>query len=433
MRRATCGRVWALAAGLLGGTACGDEQATSSPDAAGPRMGATRDMGVAVADAGVPLWMDDASSGTGGAGGNDAPSGGAGGGGADVPPPAGGAGSGGEPSGGAPADRDSGTPPAGPDANVQACALNVTPANGAARPTDILWFIDASPSMRAEIETVAANLNAFADRIAGAGIDYHVVIVGPDQQIYPQRDAQEFFPICVPPPLSARAGCPDTDSERYLHVRRPLHSREALAVGLDALPEYRRFLRPGAATHVVVVTDDDERGSNPNADEFDAAFAPVAPGYKLHSIVDFVGYIDGCGVFGDECSCGERRGQVYIDLSERTGGEVQSICEPDWSPIFAALEASVVEAARLPCAYTIPEPPPGVELEPDRLNVSLTDGAGRETELFQVDGEAGCRQDPLGWYYDDPAAPTQVRLCADACGDREGSVDITFGCVVRKR
>jgi hypothetical protein len=305
-------------------------------------MGATRDTGVAVADAGVPLWMDDASSGAGGAGGNDAPSGGAGGGGADVPPPAGGAGSGGEPSGGAPADRDSGTPPAGPDANVQACALNVTPANGAARPTDILWFIDASPSMRAEIETVAANLNAFADRIAGAGIDYHVVIVGPDQQIYPQRDAQEFFPICVPPPLSARAGCPDTDSERYLHVRRPLHSREALAVGLDALPEYRRFLRPGAATHVVVVTDDDERGSNPNADEFDAAFAPVAPGYKLHSIVDFVGYIDGCGVFGDECSCGERRGQVYIDLSERTGGEVQSICEPDWSPIFAALEATAV-------------------------------------------------------------------------------------------
>jgi hypothetical protein len=33
----------------------------------------------------------------------------------------------------------------------------------------------------------------------------------------------------------------------------------------------------------------------------------------------------------------------------------------------------------------------------------------------------------------DPAAPTQVRLCPGACGEREGSVQITFGCVVRKR
>ena len=399
-----------LAAALVSAGACGDDTTSGrGADAEGPRVANLRDSGISIGDAaggsGGVRADTDATAGGGRPTGGDA-----------APTPSG----------------DAGPQPGGPDANVQACALNVSPAPGAARPTDIVWFIDASPSMRDEIETVTANLNAFAARIGGAGIDYRVVIVGPDRQIYPQRDAQEFFPICVPPPLSAQAACPDVNSERYLHVRTPLHSREALAVGLSALPDYRAFLRPGASTHVVVVTDDDERASNPDANEFDAAFAPVAPSYKLHSVVDLIGYVNGCA-FDGTCSCGERRGQVYIDLSERTGGLVQSICEPDWSPIFAALEQSVVDAARIPCAYSIPTPPQGVELRPDRLNVSLTDAAGAETELYQVDGEAGCAADPLGWYYDDPAAPTQVRLCPGACGEREGSVQITFGCVVRKR
>ncbi|MCK6576348.1 hypothetical protein L6V77_35310 [Myxococcota bacterium] len=65
--------------------------------------------------------------------------------------------------------------------------------------------------------------------------------------------------------------------------------------------------------------------------------------------------------------------------------------------------------------------------------MDLTAPDGTVTALFNVGDAAGCAGDPQGWYYDDPAAPTQVRLCDGACGAREGEVQITLGCTIRKR
>ena len=347
--------------------------------------------------------------------------------------PGGGDGAGGDPGAGGGGSNAPDAHVPRPDAQVGVCATLSSRGEAAARPTDIVWLIDASPSMRQEIETVIANLNTFAGAILDAGLDARVVIVGPHQSMYPQRDAQEFFPVCVPPPLSGAPGCPDTDGERYLHVRVPLHSREALSVGLENLEAFRGVLRPQAATHVVVVTDDDERSGPRLGPEFDRTFGAVAPGYVFHSVVDLVGYMDGC-IFDDAgCSCGENRGQTYIDLSTSTGGVVHSICEADWGPLFAALQARVIASAIIPCAYALPPPRNGLAVDPEHVNVEFTMPDGRVTPLFNVGDAAGCAGDPVGWYYDDPAAPTQVRLCEDACGEREGEVQITLGCTIRKR
>lgn len=426
-KRRTLGNTLGACALALGCTDTGSADSkggAGSPADAGLRISG-RDASTSIPGGDEDLLpLVDLGPGTGGTGGTSGQGGEPGAGGQPT--------SGGQPAtGGQAASPDAG--PAGVDAQVGECAILSSRAQGAARPTDIVWFIDASPSMRDEIETVTANLNTFAGTIGDAGIDYRVVIVGPDQPIYPERDAQEFFPICVPPPLSGAAGCPDTDSDRYLHARHPLHSREALAVGLQHLPEYRGFLRPGAATHVVVVTDDDERGARA-ARDFDAAFGQVAPGYTFHSIVDFVGYIDGCGLFGDpECSCGENRGQAYLDLSMQTGGVTHSICDADWTPIFEAISAQVIDSAVIACAYAIPEERNGLAVDPDHINVELTDAGGAVTPLFNVTDAAGCAGDPQGWYYDDPQSPTQVLLCEGACGERTGEVQITFGCTIRKR
>jgi hypothetical protein len=413
--------------------ACTDDDAAgAAADAARPSLRA--DMGATISgdaliipggEADLLPLVDVGPSPDGGAGGGGVSEGGSGGGGAS-------GGSGGHGGGGPGPDPDAAVPR--PDAQIGECATLSSRGEAAARPTDIVWFIDASPSMRQEIETVTANLNAFAAGILDAGVDARVVIVGPHQQIYPQRDAQEFFPICVPPPLSGSAGCPDTDGERYRHVRVPLHSREALAVGLDQLGAFRDFLRPGAATHVVVVTDDDERSGARVGAEFDRTFGGLAPGYTFHSVIDLIGYIDGCGLFDDDpCSCGENRGQTYIDLSTATGGVIHSICEPDWAPLFEALQARVIDSAVIPCAYALPPPRNGLEVDPEHVNVDLTAPDGTVTALFNVGDAAGCAGDPQGWYYDDPAAPTQVRLCDGACGAREGEVQITLGCTIRKR
>jgi hypothetical protein len=46
-----------------------------------------------------------------------------------------------------------------------------------------------------------------------------------------------------------------------------------------------------------------------------------------------------------------------------------------------------------------------------------------------VDGPEACVAGAAQWYYDDNEAPTRVQICADACGERAGSLEIGFDCV----
>jgi hypothetical protein len=47
----------------------------------------------------------------------------------------------------------------------------------------------------------------------------------------------------------------------------------------------------------------------------------------------------------------------------------------------------------------------------------------------RADAEAQCMTN-AAWFYDDPAAPTELRLCPAACElvQAGGTVDIAFGC-----
>ena len=317
------------------------------------------------------------------------------------------------------------------DARTIECGEFSARARGAVEPVDIVWLVDASPSMGEEIALIEANLNAFAERIGASGLDFRVVLVGADRELC--RDGRCYFEICVPPPLSGAEGCPDTDGERYRHVRAPIHSREALDVAVEQLDAIAAFLREGVTTHMVVVTDDDV-GFGIDGDGFMAAVGATLPDLVVHSIVDEVGRLPNCGLFDEPpCSCGENRGETYIGLSQRTGGLVQSVCSADWDPIFGALEARVVDGAQIPCAFDLPERPRWLMLDPDRINVDLITPAGDRTPLFNVDDAAGCDRDATGWYLDDLQNPQRLSLCPGACGDREGDVEVEFGCVMRKR
>lgn len=316
------------------------------------------------------------------------------------------------------------------DDDAGLCGELYATAESATLPVDIIWVIDGSPSMDDSISNIEANLNAFAEQIGDSGLNYRVVIVGADREYC--FDARCYNEICVPEPLSGAPGCPDTDSDVFRHVREGVHSSDSIDLAIDLYDEYADFLRRGANTHFVFVTDDDA-GWGPGADEF-AAFLrdATAPGFsrvRVHSIVDLVGSADGCGTF-DECSCGEERGVEYIDLSERTGGLVQSICETDWTPIFDALEERVVEGTSIPCAYTIPDV--GTTVAVDRVNVALLVDESTRSVVPNVD-DAGACGDALGWYYDDPADPRTVVLCPAACEDVSGAVEIEFGCRTVKR
>ena len=314
--------------------------------------------------------------------------------------------------------------------NFMVCGEVTEQAIQALRPVDIVWVIDSSPSMGEEIAQVQSNLNAFTDRISMAGLDLRVALVGAEADLAtPGRD---YIGICIPPPLSAEATCPDVDSEQYKHIRLNVHSRDPIGKMLEATPELNGFFRINSLKHIVFVTDDDAGWGNDAMDLVQVINSdPLLQGAMVHSVVDLVGYQSSC-IFDDNCSCGEERGQSYIDLSEMTNGGVFSVCEEDWSPLFTLLEERVVEGTELPCGYAFPQDTRSVMFSADEMNVYWTPEGEGERILPRVDQSDACG-DQEGWYYDDPISPQWVTLCPASCGETQGVVRFEFGCMVVKR
>ncbi len=287
-----------------------------------------------------------------------------------------------------------------------ACAAETITAENSIAPVDIIWVVDSSGSMDAENRAVRDNLNAFSARISASGIDHHVVLIG---------SADE---MSVPPPLGG--------SPYFMHIDDSVGSPEGLRKILEHYPTYRTLLRVGAVQHFVAVTDDE---SDLSAADFMAALSGLAdpgfpPGWKFHSIVA-QGSIPVIG-----CVTGARIGRQYLELTRLTGGVTASVCQTDWTPIFAALEAAIGVVTELPCAYDIPDPPEGMTIDPDRVNLVHTPSGGAPITIPRVSDPADCPD--LGWYYDDPASPTRIIVCPATCetlrGAPSGSVDVAFGC-----
>jgi hypothetical protein len=84
--------------------------------------------------------------------------------------------------------------------------------------------------------------------------------------------------------------------------------------------------------------------------------------------------------------------------------------------IANALQAIVQQAVPLACNYEVVnlQPPTGETLDYGKINVSLTQGSATTT-IGRVPDVASCPADQPAWYYDNPAAPTQLLLCDNAC------------------
>ncbi|MFT3698594.1 MAG: vWA domain-containing protein [Kofleriaceae bacterium] len=83
------------------------------------------------------------------------------------------------------------------------------------------------------------------------------------------------------------------------------------------------------------------------------------------------------------------------------------------------------------CTYQIPLPTDGSMVDYQTVNVVVTPNGGSATTVPQVANQAACPATGDGWYYDNPAAPTTINLCATSCGSVQTTgtnVDITLGC-----
>ncbi len=330
------------------------------------------------------------------------------------------------------ADADDTTDAAGdadadPDGGLGPCVAQTYAPSTLQRPVDIIWSIDASPSMDEEIAHIESQLAAFAERIGGSGADYRVILIGSDRDQWIVAETRSYYGICVPPPLSGADACPDVDSERYLHVREPVYSREVLQDLIATADQWVPALRPDAVKHIILVTDDDERRTT--GDDLRALVASEpAFGDELyvHSIVDFIGYDPDCIFDESRCSCGERRGQTYLDLSADTAGLALSVCDEDWTPIFDALGTAVVSTVEIPCQFDVPFPGDGFVVEFGAVSVRVPGPDGGDVP--RVTGPDACGPDG-GWYFDFDDLPTRLYLCPATCGTSTEGLEVELECV----
>jgi hypothetical protein len=264
-------------------------------------------------------------------------------------------------------------------------------------PVDMVWVVDSSRSMLDEQARIRQTINTFVSDVEGRHFDVRLVMITATN--------------IVPPPLGS-------DGSRYLFVQRAVSSREPLQALLDTLPQYRSFLRPSAALHFVVVTDDD---SAITAQAFETAMlAGIGHPFVVHAIAspDVDGMpcqkpsdADGCttALGRSRGRCGAAAiGKQYYALAEQSGGEEISICVDDFAQVFGPL-LEAVGRTEIPCIIDLSA------ADSSDTQVTLSRPGATAATLTEVESAARCG-DSQGFYYTPNTLLPRIELCPAACG-----------------
>lgn len=277
---------------------------------------------------------------------------------------------------------------------------SVKQASEALKPAvDVVWVLDGSGSMLPHALAVGDNMLRFMEGVRMTGADINVVML------------TGFF---FGPLLQAAI----TDAN-YHWVLAEVQSHDAFAWTLNSYDAYKQFLRPGAPTHFIVVTDD-------SSDMPASQFLPMMS--SKHGRPFFFHSVAADGLLSGGSCLGSGPGTEYFNASMQTKGDQISLCA-DWAANFKKLQGSVIASAPLPCEYPIPAPPNGQALDPKAVQVLFTPSGAAQQEFAKAATVAQCG-DNLGWYYDDNAAPKHVVMCPKACDAAKagGGIEIGFGC-----
>jgi von Willebrand factor type A domain-containing protein len=117
----------------------------------------------------------------------------------------------------------------------------------------------------------------------------------------------------------------------------------------------------------------------------------------------------------------------------KAGGTDQAYLIGDQDVEQKVLQAlkSIRGAASIPCELKVPEPSGGTSLDYGLVNVAYQDSSCVLSTIYNVATAASCDAVDGGWFYDDPAAPSSIKLCGASC-DRVsapgGRLAFTVGC-----
>lgn len=139
--------------------------------------------------------------------------------------------------------------------------------------------------------------------------------------------------------------------------------------------------------------------------------------------------------------------EVFLGQLAQAGGAPETGCDPAWSdtkmtgkPCHLQVTPGAKSAAQIrddflaainkirdkvaSCEFTLERPQGAGEIDPTKVNVLYTSGAGVDTPIPQNASN--------GWSYDNPTNPTKVVLngksCSDVKADPDGKIRIVIGC-----
>lgn len=122
------------------------------------------------------------------------------------------------------------------------------------------------------------------------------------------------------------------------------------------------------------------------------------------------------------------------ELKDQVGGQVDVTfgCEAVGSCVAA--DSSTISGGGDACSWPMPSPPAGQDLDLSSVNVRYTSASGFATNLGKVESSADCAMFSNGFYYDNPAAPTQIVACPETCAEIQAGaagskVEALFGCM----
>ena len=339
---------------------------------------------------------------------------------------------------------DTGVGPLPTDTDEE-CAAQTLDAEVELIPIDVILVVDTSNSMAAAIDAVEASINEdFAAILGASGIDYRVIVLGD----YPPG---EQLSICISAPLSGT----DCVNPPAIPAVTPQYQHYDAATGsggmLDAIvswystPDvhglapggYQDLLREESNKIFLVMTDGNSASQDTSlGDAFDSQLLGLTPAafgvpgdrrYVFHSILSMTPNNPSTAPWLPTDPIQGMGGSIQ-QVSILTGGWRFPLSQAaDFDVVFNQIAQGVVETTPVSCAFPIPEPPPGEEIDPNTIEIDyLPGGMEPATAFTQVVGPADCTA--TSFYI----TGTTVQLCPEACAtvqaDSAASLDVRYGC-----
>jgi hypothetical protein len=298
----------------------------------------------------------------------------------------------------------------------------------AAIPVDVFMMMDRSQSMgfpvegsnqtrwealRDAVQSFAENPDAANIR---AGIGFFSLSGGDDEDL--DCDADNYAEPVVPIDLLADIGA---DLVGAFDDIEPSGLTPTVPAMQGAISYARSWAQenPERATMVVLVSDGFPTQCETGPDQVAAA---AKEGFESDEhIRTFV-----IGV-GDVA-------RFNLDNYARAGGTGKAyLTEADnVSDTFVEALNNITDS-KLACQYAVPQPPSGMKIDTEKVQVIYTPASGEPEEVPSVQSLSACANNPNGgWYYDDPETPTKITVCPCTCARLgAGQVDVRLGCKPR--